>query len=102
MSKLNKIEGYCLEVLKESEMFFSDPKNDDTQSNIHVNTHYQRSEMAKDILKIIKVQKLNYLKNKKCRTCRTKCKFIGMNFHGRGYDQDGNDIDELLSAYLQN
>ena len=99
MSKLNKIEGYCLEVLKKSQKFLSDPKNDDY---IDVNTHHERSEMAKDILKIIKVQKLNYLKNKKCRTCRTKCKFIGMNFHGRGYDQDGNDIDELLSAYLQN
>jgi len=40
-------------------------------------------------------------KNKKCRTCRTKCKFRGMNFYGRGYDQDGNDINELLVAYLQ-
>ena len=49
-----------------------------------------------------KQPKLEDLKNKKCRTCRTKCKFIGMNFYGRGYDQDGNDIDELLSAYLQN
>ena len=39
---------------------------------------------------------------RKCRTCRTKCKFRGMNFYGRGYDQDGNDIDELLVAYLQN
>ena len=50
MSKLNKIEGYCLEVLKKSEMFFSDQKNDDF---IDVNTHHERSEMAKDILKII-------------------------------------------------
>jgi hypothetical protein len=48
-----------------------------------------------------KQPKLEDLKNKKCRTCRTKCKFRGMNFYGRGYDQDGNDIDELLVAYLQ-
>ncbi len=38
----------------------------------------------------------------KCRTCRTKCKFLGMrNVYGRSYDQDGNDIDELFVAYLQ-
>ena len=36
MSKLNKIEGYCLEVLKKSQKFLSDPKNDDY---IDVNTH---------------------------------------------------------------
>ena len=41
-------------------------------------------------------------KNKKCRSCRTECKFRGMSIYGRRYDQDGNDIDELLVAYLQN
>ena len=41
----------------------------------------------------------NYLKdqkkskNKKCRSCRTECKFRGMSSYGRRYDQDGNDID---------
>jgi len=37
----------------------------------------------------------------KCCACRTECKFKGMNHYGRGYDQDGNDIDELLAWYLQ-
>ena len=38
----------------------------------------------------------------KCRTCRTKCKFGRMrSVYGEVYDQDGNDIDELLVAYLQ-
>ena len=50
MSKLNKIEGYCLEVLKKSQKFLSDPKND---AYIDVNTHHERSEMAKEMLKII-------------------------------------------------
>jgi hypothetical protein len=36
--------------LKKSQKFLSDPKNDDY---IDVNTHHERSEMAKDILKII-------------------------------------------------
>ena len=49
-----------------------------------------------------KQPELENLKNKKCRTCRTKCKFVGMrDVYGRGYDQDGNDIDELFVAYLQ-
>ena len=57
MSKLNKIEGYCLTVIKESKEFFSDPKNDDTKSNIHVNTHHERQQMAENILKIIQESK---------------------------------------------
>lgn len=50
----------------------------------------------------------NYLKdqkkskNKKCRSCRTECKFRGIHTHDRRYDQDGNEVDELLVAYLQN
>lgn len=50
----------------------------------------------------------NYLKdqkkskNKKCRSCRTECKFGGILTHHRRYDQDGNEVDELLVAYLQN
>jgi len=49
-----------------------------------------------------KQPELEDLKNKKCRICRTKCKFGGMrSVYGEVYDQDGNDIDELLVAYLQ-
>ena len=54
MSKLNKIEGYCLEVLKKSQKFLSDPKNDDY---IDVNTHHERQQMAEKILKIIEENK---------------------------------------------
>ena len=54
MSKLNKIEGYCLKVIKEAKEFFKDPKNDDY---IDVNTHHERQQMAEKILKIIEENK---------------------------------------------
>lgn len=54
MSKLNKIEGYCLRVIKEAKEFFSDPLNDDF---IDVNTHHERQQMAEKILKIIEENK---------------------------------------------
>ena len=54
MSKLNKIEGYCLKVIKEAKKFFKDPKNDDY---IDVNTHHERQQMAEKILKIIEENK---------------------------------------------
>lgn len=43
-------------------------------------------------------------KNKTCRSCRTECKFGGILTHHRRYDQDGNEVDELLfvAKYLQN
>ena len=54
MSQLNKIEGYCLKVIKEAKEFFSDPLNDDF---IDVNTHHERQQMAENILKIIQESK---------------------------------------------
>ena len=54
MSQLNKIEGYCLRVIKESKEFFSNPSNDDF---IDVNTHHERQQMAENILNIIQDNK---------------------------------------------
>ena len=54
MNKLNKIEGYCLKVIKEAKEFSKDPLNDDY---IDVNTHHERQQMAEKILKIIEENK---------------------------------------------
>tara|TARA_R110002020_G_scaffold130_6_gene647 strand:- start:1157 stop:1339 length:183 start_codon:yes stop_codon:yes gene_type:complete len=51
---LNKIEGYCLRVIKESKEFSSNPANDDF---IDVNTHHERQQMAEKILNIIQENK---------------------------------------------
>ena len=50
MSKLNKIEGYCLEVIKEAKNFLNNKFNDDSTDT---NTHTEKLKMAQEILDII-------------------------------------------------
>ena len=50
MSKLNKIEGYCLEVIKEAKNFLNNKLNDDFTDT---NTHTEKLKMAQEILDII-------------------------------------------------